>query len=259
MSLPVAAVVDTDTLGRGGDIAIQSVFRIIDRHADSMGTGFLHKSGKIITAAHVVPSGLKPTILLPDGSQYKSRVVATDKTLDLAILSPSGAFPGPSVLTPLEIAQSSTINIGTQVSTWGFPGGYPGVIPMLSTGVLSAVIRQQVAEDRTLQQWVVNAAFNSGNSGGPLLHIETGHVIGVVSSKLAPISPMSAAMFDALDKNRYGFTYTAQTPDGKLELSEAQIIARIMHELRSQVQLVIGMAVFLDDLRTFLQSHNIDP
>lgn len=259
ISLPVAAAVDTDTLGRGGDIAIQSVFRIIDRHADSMGTGFLHKSGNIITAEHVVPSGLKPIVLLSDGSQFKARIIASDKDLDVAVLAPTGAFPGPTLLPPLKIAKSSSINIGTQVSTWGFPGGYPGVNPMLSAGVLSAVIRQQLASGKSVQQWVVNAAFNSGNSGGPLLHIETGHVIGVVSSKLAPISPMAAAMLDALEKNPSGFNYTGQTPDGPVSLSEAQIVARIMQELRSQVQLVIGMAVFLDDLRAFLESNNIDP
>lgn len=259
VSLPVAAAVDTDTLGRGGDIAIQSVFRVVDRHAGSMGTGFLHKSGNIITADHVVPSEFKPNILLSDGSHFRSRVIARDKGLDIAILAPSGTFPGTSLFTPLEIAKSSAINIGTQVSTWGFPGGYPGTLPMLSTGVLSAVINQHVASDRNIQQWVVNAAFNSGNSGGPLLHIETGHVIGVVSSKLAPISPMSVAMLDALEKNRSGFTYSGQSPNGPVHLNETQIIARIIQELRSQVQLVIGMAVFLDDLRAFLEKNNIEP
>lgn len=40
-----------------------------------------------------------------------------------------------------------------------------------------------------LSIWFVNAAFNSGNSGGgPLIDAETRTVAGVVVSKLAPLS-----------------------------------------------------------------------
>ena len=58
-----------------------------------------------------------------------------------------------------------------------------------------------------IRQWVVNAAFNRGNSGGPVVLIETGEVIGVVSSKLAPISPTAKSALDALEQQKSGFTY----------------------------------------------------
>ncbi|MHC2298166.1 S1C family serine protease [Rhizobium mongolense] len=258
--LPVAATVDTDSYGKGGDIAVQSVFQIIDRESRSAGTGFLHKSGNIITANHVVSGALKPVVRLGDGSTHKARIIAADPGLDLAVLSPSLSFKQAMVAAPLNISNVQGLKVGTQVSTWGFPGGYPGLMPILSVGVLSGVVTHQLQVGRPITQWVVNAAFNSGNSGGPLLHIETGEVIGVVSSKLAPISPTAQQYMTALSNNPSGFSYEGFTSDGKeFRMSEGQIVAHVLQELRAQVQLVIGMAALLDDLRRFLSANQIDP
>ncbi len=260
LALPVSATVDTDAFGRGGEKAIHSVFKIIDRDSGSTGTGFLHKSGNVITAEHVVRGELKPSLVLPDGRNIKARIVAKDRDLDLALLSPSSSFRDIDLPPALEISNQSVIKIGNQISTWGFPAGYVGNLPMLSTGVISAITKFRTESGQIVDQWVVNAAFNSGNSGGPLLHIETGRVIGVVSSKLAPISQTSKTFLDALKNNRSGVHYTGILPDGSsASLNESQIIAVILEELRSQVQLVIGMAVFLNDLRGFLEKNGIDP
>lgn len=111
-----------------------------------------------------------------------------------------------------------------------------------------------------VKRWVVNAAFNRGNSGGPLLLIETGKVIGVVSSKLAPISPNAKSALDALNKQRSGITYEATRPDGpKLTVTKGQIIGMVLTELRNQVQLVIGKAVLVEDIRNFLKGQGIQP
>ena len=76
--------------------------------------------------------------------------------------------------TPLEIASTNEFKIGTQVSTWGYPGGYFGLFPMLSVGYLAGIDAFQAKSGKIIKQWVVNAAFNGGNSGGPLIHIESG-------------------------------------------------------------------------------------
>jgi hypothetical protein len=106
----------------------------------------------------------------------------------------------------------------------------------------------------------VNAAFNSGNSGGPLVDVETGDVIGIVDSKLAPISPQTASALNALQSQISGMVYQATGPDGKqTSVSEAQVVALILNELRQQTQLVIGMAVLPTDLKKFLKAQNVDP
>lgn len=147
-----------------------------------------------------------------------------------------------------------------QVSTWGFPGGYRGVIPMLSVGYLSGMDGRMLASGKLIQQWVVNAAFNSGNSGGPLIQIETGEVIGVVSSKLAPVSEQTMSILKILEIQKFGMQYEAKDANGQpISFSEAQLVGTVLEELRRQVQLVIGYAVRVEDMRTFLKARGIDP
>jgi hypothetical protein len=94
----------------------------------------------------------------------------------------------------------------------------------------------------------------------PVLHIETGDVIGVVSSKIAPISRQAASALEVLSKQQSGFMYSATLPDGSTkQLSEGQVVGMVLDELRNQVQLVIGQAVLVDDLRNFLKENKIDP
>ena len=152
--------------------------------------------------------------------------------------------------TPLEIASTNEFKIGTQVSTWGYPGGYFGLFPMLSVGYLAGIDAFQAKSGKIIKQWVVNAAFNGGNSGGPLIHIESGKVFGVVSSKLAPISQEAAQILEALEKNSgTGIMYSGTTADGKpARWTEGQLVGRVLTELRRRVQLVIGKAVLREDL-----------
>jgi S1-C subfamily serine protease len=256
INVPVAAPIDTDSAGRGGDVAIQSVFRVICQATNSQGTGFLHKSGNIITAEHVVRGCAQPTIFLASGSMIFCNTLASDNERDISVLKPAVTITG----TPLSISSREDFTVGTQVSTWGFPGGYFGVSPMLSVGYLSGIDGIRTASGTVIRQWVVNAAFNSGNSGGPLLHIETGEVIGVVSSKLAPITQETAAILTALETQNSGFTYNATLPNGTTTtFTEGQLIGKVLNELRRQVQLVIGKAVLTGDLRNFLISQKIDP
>jgi len=107
---------------------------------------------------------------------------------------------------------------------------------------------------------VVNAAFNGGNSGGPVLNTEDGAVIGVVSSKLAPVPQIIESALEALLAQQSGFEYTRTMPDGSQEnVSEGKIVGEILKYLRSQTQLVLGHAVTSYDLRQFLQANGIEP
>jgi S1-C subfamily serine protease len=255
-NIPVAAPIDTDSAGRGGNIAVQSVLRIICVQQNSAGTGFLHKSGNIITADHVVRGCQQPIIVLPNGDTVAATIIAADQDYDLALIKPNM----PINATPLSISAHNNFAVGTQVSTWGFPGGYFGITPMLSVGYLAGIDALKTGSGKIIRQWVVNAAFNGGNSGGPLIHIETGEVVGVVSSKLAPLSQDAAAILELLEKQNSGFTYTGTKPDGTaVTYTEGQLIGMVLKELRNQVQLVIGKAVLLEDLIAFLKSQKIDP
>jgi S1-C subfamily serine protease len=183
---------------------------------NSAGTGFLHKSKKIITAAHVVTGCTDPIIVTSNNQIIKGKVDDIDPNVDLALIETAVEINAPALaLSPVS---ESDIKIGRQVSTWGFPGGYSGLPPMLSVGYLSGVQANTTPGGQVRRQWVVNAAFNRGNSGGPLLLTETGEVIGVVDSKLAPFGPWATVVPQTLERsNSDTFKFTAELSDGSTQ------------------------------------------
>jgi S1-C subfamily serine protease len=257
-TIQASAPITAEEAGKSGAIAASSVMRVICQATSMGGTGFLHKSGRVITAAHV-PAGCQPNqvvLVTATGKTLRVSSVSADSNLDLAVLQPSTSIPGPS----LQISARTQIPVGAQVSTWGFPAGYSGVLPLLTVGYLAGIDQVQTSAGRSSPRWVVNAAFNSGNSGGPVLSTADGSVVGVVSSKLAPIPPLIESALEALANQQSGFVYTKTMPDGtKANVSEGQVVGEVLKYLRSQTQLVLGHAVTSEELRAFLKARKIDP
>jgi S1-C subfamily serine protease len=254
--LLTAGSTNADSASRGGVQAAMSVVRV--GCGISEGTGFVHKSGWIVTAAHVVrPCGSAFRVQTVSGQNLSVKEVKRDDLLDLAIVSTD---PKPETGSTLPISAKTLFSLGSKVSTWGFPSGYNGHVPLLSVGYLAGAIPVKNEFGVSPPQWVVNGAFNLGNSGGPVISIEDGAVIGVVSSKLAPIPKDLEISLNALSTNRYGIIYKREHADGKTEnLSEGQIVAEILNHLRKQVQLVVGYAVSVRELRQFLEKQEIEP
>jgi len=256
--IPVAAPMTTDLAGKSGNIAVESVLRILCPSKNRSGTGFLHKSGNLITAGHVVEGCTTNEILVISalGKIIHVSDIIIDEDLDLALLTMGER----SQSSALSICKNDKISIGAQVSTWGFPSGYNGRTSLLSSGYISGIDHVKTKNNKVVGKLVVNAAFNSGNSGGPLIEIENGTVIGVVSSKLAPMPQYIEGALKALKEAKYGLMFEKTLPDGSKEsLSQAQVVEEILQYLRSQTQLVIGYAVLVKDLRAFLKVNGINP
>jgi len=255
IQIPVSATMTTEMLGESKGVATNCVYRIV-RKDGKFGTGFLHKSGKIITAAHVVDGASLSDIgiMTPMGIIAVTNL-AMDQNLDIALLAPAIPITAPS----FSINTNDVSDVGAPVITWGYPAGYSGMVPLLSAGSVSG-FQEFVSNGTNINRMVVNAAFNSGNSGGPLLDVESHTVIGIVVSKMAPIPPNVQSEIDALKNNSYGMMYNGTDSSGKtVTVSEAKILADVIEYLRSQVQLVIGYAVPAKDLRKFLKQQGIDP
>jgi S1-C subfamily serine protease len=250
-----SAIQQVPQASRGGNFAITSVFRVVCPAEGSYGTGFLHKSGMVITADHILAGCLDPVIFLYDNSRVPAKIISEDSDLDLALLKPSRSIDG----HPLTISRASGLPIGAEVALWGFPNGYNGVRPMLSVGYLSAADAVRTDSGKPVLQLVLNAAINLGNSGGPVVDTQTGEVVGVVNSKLAPLSPNALAALNALERMGSGVQYEVRSPDGTMRtVSEAQVVGIVLDDLRQQVQLVIGRAVMLNDLWSFLTKAHLD-
>ena len=143
----------------------------------AQGSGFVYDTqGHVITNQHVVDGAESVSVKFANGKTYSARVVGTDPSTDLAVIDVDAPA---SALKPLELADSSAVEVGDGVIAIGSPFGLEQTV---TTGIVSALHRQITSPnnfsiDDAIQ---TDAAINHGNSGGPLLDMD-GDVIGVNS------------------------------------------------------------------------------
>lgn len=122
----------------------------------------------------------KVTITLDDETEYEATIVGYDANTDLAVLKIDATG-----LTPAEIGDSTTLEMGDKAITLGYPLGL-GL--SASNGIISGLNKEMSVEvaggTATMTLLQTDAAVNPGNSGGPLLNSE-GQVVGITSSKIA--------------------------------------------------------------------------
>lgn len=143
------------------------------------GTGFLiSKEGHIVTNNHVIKDCVGDVQGNFVGQPAKKlRIVATDGINDLALLQAKGAkktFKEPATI------RNTPVQSGDAVVAIGFP--FHGLLTSdftVTTGIVNSL--SGILNDTRFLQ--ISAPVQPGNSGGPLLDM-SGHVVGVVSSKL---------------------------------------------------------------------------
>ncbi|WP_229133375.1 S1C family serine protease [Bifidobacterium mizhiense] len=148
--------------------------------------------GHVVTNNHVVDGAQEIHVTLSNGQMYTAKVVGTDTTADLAILSLDQA---PSDLKPVKFADSEKLAVGENVMAIGNPLGYENTA---TTGIVSALNRPVSVMDESNNNPIVtnavqlDAAINPGNSGGPTFNA-AGEVIGINSSIASMASSKSEA------------------------------------------------------------------
>ncbi len=141
------------------------------------GSGFVYDTqGHVVTNQHVVDGAQSVSVKFANGRTYSATVVGADPSTDLAVIDVNAPA---SVLKPLELGDSSAVEVGDGVIAIGSPFGLDQTV---TTGIVSALHRQITSPnnfsiDNAIQ---TDAAINHGNSGGPLLDMH-GDVIGVNS------------------------------------------------------------------------------
>jgi S1-C subfamily serine protease len=168
-----------------GSILTGSVARIVCTTTGESGTGFLHKSSNILTAAHVVSNCgyTNINVIFSDRTETGISKLVYNRSLDIALLYPSVSLGGRPVVL---LSPENTLTIGEQVTFWGFPEGVSGVKPILSTGYVSGLDNDPIYIDAdglkplNTKLWILNAAINHGNSGSPLLRVADGSIIGII-------------------------------------------------------------------------------
>lgn len=151
-------------------------------YSQVQGSGFVYNfTGQmvIVTNYHVVADAINITVTFSNGNAYSASVLGSDPYADLAVLSTDAPQ---TECKPLEIACSSTLEVGDPVLVVGTPYGLAG---SMSTGYVSALGRT-LSEDTTGGYVIANviqttAALNPGNSGGPVLNY-LGQVVGIATA-----------------------------------------------------------------------------
>ncbi len=254
--IPVSTQWTLDAAGDTGRSSVNSVYMILCRITGAKGTGFLIDNGLIITNEHVVRGCTESQIVAVSacGEEIHVSQVWIDAKRDLAILRPAVTLSG-----GLAIAGTSDLKVGESVTTWGYPLGYNGPAPLLSVGYLAGFTSHHVGH-LLKKHLVVNGAFNSGNSGGPLFRASDDRIIGIVVSKHAPISQYHQSAIEALASNSNGVMYTGTDDYGKMKhFVESQIVAELLIHMRSLTQVMIGEAIAVEELITMLQEIDMTP
>ncbi|WP_454849114.1 DegQ family serine endoprotease [Rhizobium binxianense] len=138
----------------------------------SLGSGVIvEANGTVVTNNHVIEGADDIKIALSDGREFPCKVVLRDDRVDLAVLKIDAKETFPT----LSIGNSDTLEVGDLVLAIGNPFG---VGQTVTSGIVSALARNQVVRNEFGFFIQTDASINPGNSGGALMNMK-GELIGI--------------------------------------------------------------------------------
>jgi serine protease Do len=141
------------------------------RYQTGQASGFIvSKDGYVVTNAHVVSNADKISVTMNDGREFTGKVVGADPNTDVAVIKIEGEN-----LPHLKLGNSDDLEVGQWVVAIGNP---LGLQTSVTAGVVSAKGRNNLSLARVEDFIQTDAAINRGNSGGPLLNLNS-EVIGM--------------------------------------------------------------------------------
>lgn len=151
--------------------------RVPARKFMAAGSGFaISADGYFVTNNHVVENASKVTVIFDNGDEKTATVVGTDKRTDLAVVKVDDVTDLPYV----DFA-SEDVRVGDWVVAVGNPFGLGGTV---TAGIVSARGRD-IAGSSQGDFLQIDAAVNTGNSGGPAFNLK-GEVVGVNTAIFSP-------------------------------------------------------------------------
>ena len=138
----------------------------------SLGSGVIATaSGLVVTNNHVIDGADDIKVALADGREFASKVLLKDDRLDLAVLQIDAKEEFPV----LALGNSDATEVGDLVLAIGNPFG---VGQTVTSGIVSALARNQVTQGDFGFFIQTDASINPGNSGGALMNM-AGELIGI--------------------------------------------------------------------------------
>jgi Do/DeqQ family serine protease len=138
----------------------------------SLGSGVIvGANGIVVTNNHVIEGASDIKVALADGREFESTVVLKDERVDLAVLK----IKSDTEFTTLPLGDSDAVQVGDLVLAIGNPFG---VGQTVTSGIVSALARNQVRSGDFGFFIQTDASINPGNSGGGLINMN-GELIGI--------------------------------------------------------------------------------
>ncbi len=146
-----------------------------------MGSGIIidAEKGHIITNAHVIKDAKNIMVTLSDGRRFKAKEIGADKATDIALLQIKAKN-----LQTIKFADSDALQVGDFVAAIGNPFGLNETV---TSGVISALNRNDLGIEGYENFIQTDAPINPGNSGGALVNLK-GELVGMNTAIIGPIS-----------------------------------------------------------------------
>ncbi|MCC8135621.1 MAG: trypsin-like peptidase domain-containing protein, partial [Ruminococcus sp.] len=120
-------------------------------------------------------------------TEKEAKIIAYDTETDIAVLKVDATG-----LTPATFGDSDDLRVGELVIAIGNPLGFD-LFGTVTSGIVSGLNRQISINEKNMNLIQIDAAINSGNSGGPLVN-SCGQVIGINSAKMSSSYSSSASI-----------------------------------------------------------------
>lgn len=145
---------------------------IKEKKTKGSGSGIIvdARQGYILTNAHVIAGADKIWITLSDNRQFNAKLIGTDPKADIAVLQ----IPNNNLIS-LPFANSDKLRVGDFVVAIGNPYGLGQSV---SSGIVSALGRNNLGIEDYENFIQTDAPINPGNSGGALINLR-GQLIGI--------------------------------------------------------------------------------
>lgn len=173
-----------------------AVAQVVCPDIGSGGSGFfVNPHGLLVTSNHVIAQ-----------AQLSGGALAFDYSSDIRVLFGASTYRASTITEPnddrpivydyailqlpglvgnpwLDVADLSTVGTGDEVVCLGYPLDFNDLIA--TNGIVSAIVRRpsHINSLHYLRSIVSNALIQFGNSGGPMVHVPSGKVIGINTLK----------------------------------------------------------------------------
>lgn len=137
------------------------------------------RKGYVVTNAHVLRDAKLVSVTLSDGRRFKANIVGVDRSSDIAVLQIDAEN-----LKVITFGDSDKLQVGDFVAAIGSPFGLNQTV---TSGVISALNRNDLGIEGYENFIQTDASINPGNSGGALIDLK-GHLIGINAALIGPSS-----------------------------------------------------------------------